>query len=113
MNKLIPILVVAGCSILGAIGQICFKMGSETFTPSRPLTFLSLKMIAGLVCYGLASIIFILMLRQANLTILYPIIALSYVWVAIMATWFLHEPFSTYKWAGIALILAGVFVIVK
>lgn len=113
MKTWIPFAVVAFCSILGATGQILFKISSGEINFSRPVTLINPKLIIGVILYTLASAIFIYILKFGNVSILYPIVALSYVWVAIMASLILHEPFPAAKWAGIAMILGGVFLIVK
>ena len=61
----------------------------------------------------MATIIFIYALKFGNVSILYPIIAMSYIWVTIMATIFLKESFAYTKWAGIFLIILGVSVIIR
>jgi drug/metabolite transporter (DMT)-like permease len=42
---------------------------------------------------------------------LYPIIALTYVWVTLLSYTFLHEPPNIFKNAGIAAIVIGVAVL--
>ena len=49
--------------------------------------------------------------KFGNLSILYPIIASSYLWVSVFSNVFLHEPFPPVKWIGIVLIIAGIAVI--
>ena len=44
-------------------------------------------------------------------TRLYPVISMSYVWVALFSKVFLHEEMNKYKWLGIILIVGGVILI--
>ena len=112
MNTTQAILIVAFCSILGALGQVFFKLSSKYVTLDILSWVTNWRLIIGLTLYGIATIAFIWTLRSANLSILYPVVATSYIWVAVFSTFFLGEPFMWYKWFGIAAILLGVSIIV-
>jgi undecaprenyl phosphate-alpha-L-ara4N flippase subunit ArnE len=112
-TKLYVILLVAFCALLGAIGQVFFKLSSKTLSFDLLALLTNWKLIIGLVLYAAATILFLIMLKQGNLSILYPIIATSYIWVAIFSTIFLQEAFPIYKWLGVFLIIGGVIVIVR
>jgi drug/metabolite transporter (DMT)-like permease len=53
----------------------------------------------------------ILALRHGELSVLYPIISLSYVWVAIAAVLVFHESMNAIKVVGIATIIFGVAIL--
>ena len=112
-TKLWVILLVLFCALLGAVGQVFFKLGSATLKLDAYSLLTNWKVIIGLVLYGLATILFLIALRQGNLSILYPIIATSYIWVSIFSVYFLHESFSPFKWLGIGFIVLGVIFIVQ
>lgn len=63
---------------------------------------------AGLVLYGINTGLLILALRDGELSLLYPVISLTYVWVTIMSVAVLDESMTVSKLAGIALICLGV-----
>ncbi len=63
---------------------------------------------AGLVLYGINTGLLILALRDGELSLLYPVISLTYVWVTIMSVSVLGETLTLTKIAGIALICFGV-----
>ncbi|NQU78389.1 EamA family transporter [Candidatus Woesearchaeota archaeon] len=111
--KIPIILLVAFCALLGATGQIFFKLGSKTLSLDLLALATNWKLLLGLVFYGIATILFVLALKHGNLSILYPIIATSYVWVTIFSSIFLKEAFPAFKWIGILSILVGVFIIVR
>lgn len=104
-------LLVAFCALLGAIGQIFFKLASKTFKLDLIALITNWKLIVGLGFYGVATLLFVYALKQNNLSILYPIIASSYIWVTIFSIVFLGEPFFLYKWLGIVLIIGGIAII--
>ena len=47
-------------------------------------------------------------LKKADLSLVFPFMALNFVWVTILSSVFLHEPIFWNKWVGIALIVIGV-----
>ncbi len=49
-----------------------------------------------------------LALRDGQLSVLYPIIALTYVWVTILSPMFFNDVINAYKVIGVGLIVAGV-----
>lgn len=107
------ILLVAFCAWLGAIGQIFFKLASETLKFDFIALITNWKLFLGLTLYGIATILFLIALKHSNLSIAYPIIATSYVWVTILSKVFLNEPFPSYKWIGIIMIIMAVGVITR
>lgn len=103
MNKIIYLVIIA--SLLGATGQLFFKLGSKPFD--------IIKVGIGLFLYGMATILFIYSLRFGELSVLYPIIALSYLWVLILSVIFLHEKLNLAKIVGSSGIILCVWLIVK
>ena len=111
--KTVAVLLVLFCSVLAAVGQIFLKMGSSTASVNILSWLTNTKLIIGIGLYALSSIFFIYALRLGNVSVLYPIIAASYIWVAILASIFLGESMSLVRWAGIGLILGGIVLIIK
>src|SRR6185312_7026761 len=69
-----------------------------------------------LIGYGLHAcnaMLLILALRYGHLSVLYPLYALSYVWVDLLSLYYFHEHMNIWKGAGIALIIGGVAVLGK
>jgi len=101
------------CAFLGAIGQLLFKLGSTSVSFNLLSWITNIKVIGGMLLYGVSAIFFIIALKHGNLSVLYPLIATSYIWVTIFSVKFLGEPFSFMKWIGIVLIITGVSIIVR
>ncbi len=55
----------------------------------------------------------IVALQHGELSVLYPLISLNYVWVAIVAVLLFNESMNPEKIAGIVVIMAGVAVLGK
>ena len=68
---------------------------------------------SGLILYGFSTILLILALRDGELSLLYPVISLTYVWVTIMSVMVFHETINAFKIAGIAVICGGVALLGK
>jgi drug/metabolite transporter (DMT)-like permease len=97
-------------TFLAASAQILWKYGAIRLGdhPTPLLLMTDIPLIAGLAIYGLGSVLMIIALKHGELSVLYPLIALSYVWVAILSVLLFHESMHAAKIAGICIIMAGV-----
>jgi multidrug transporter EmrE-like cation transporter len=106
------IALVFVCTILGAAAQILMKIGSthlDHFDIMKVIT--NLPLFIGYALYGINTVLLMFALRDGELSKLYPIIALTYVWVTVLSVYFFRESLSFWKVAGIAIIVAGVSVL--
>jgi len=87
------------------------KSGMEHFKPDVLALITNLPLIAGYALYGVNTVMLVLALREGELSVLYPILALTYIWVTLAAYIRLHELPNLYKNLGVASIIAGVIVI--
>ena len=111
-TKLQSVGLVFICTVLGAAAQVLMKIGGtqlQHFEVARILT--DLPLIAGYALYGINTVLLMLALRDGELSLLYPVIALTYVWVTILSVFFFHEEVNLMKVAGIAIIMGGVIVL--
>ncbi len=104
------------CTLFGAAAQILMKYGLQTKLPTEPLPILmavitNLPIMAGFTLYGLNTAILVLALRNAELSLLYPVISLTYVWVAILSLMVFGETMNPYKIAGLTIIVLGVAIL--
>lgn len=102
-TELLAIIAVFFATILGALGAIYLKKGSK-----KILKLKNIKLYTGIFLYGISAIIFIWALRRGELSILYPITSLSYIWVSIFSIIMLNEKMNKFKWLGILFIVIGV-----
>jgi drug/metabolite transporter (DMT)-like permease len=103
--------MVSSCTLLGAAAQILMKVGMAHFQLNLWAMMTNLPLIAGYALYGVFTLVLVLALREGELSMLYPIIALTYVWVTLLSYWLLREPPNIYKNVGIATIVIGVAVL--
>jgi drug/metabolite transporter (DMT)-like permease len=100
-------------TFIAAIGQTFMKSGAARL--GDPLTLTGLladsPLQIGLLFYCGGALLVVLALRHGELSVLYPVISLSYVWVAILAVVIFHESLTVTKTGGIAAIIAGVAIL--
>lgn len=104
-------LLVFSCTVLGAAAQILMKVGMTRFAPNLAAISTNFPLVAGYALYGINTLMLVLALREGELSMLYPIIALTYVWVTLLSYVLLHETPNLYKNVGIATIVLGVAVL--
>jgi uncharacterized membrane protein len=103
-------LIAAVSALIGSIGQIEFKKGSE-FEFNISALLVNYHLITGVMLYALSTLVYLYALREGQLSIIYPIIATSYIWTTIFAKVFLGESVDLMNWIGIFLILLGVTIV--
>lgn len=101
------ILLVVLCTGLTSTAQVFYKTGAEKL----PLIFWNWNLIIGMALYGLGAGILILSLRGGDLSVLYPIIATSYVWVAILSYYLFNDRLPWARIAGLAIIIIGICLV--
>jgi multidrug transporter EmrE-like cation transporter len=116
-HKRRSVLLVLCCTVFGAIAQVLIKTGAPKLgvQPSLAHTALSIltnaPIMSGLVLYGLSTVLLVLALRHGDLSMIYPVIALTFVWVTILSAIVFGESMNAYKISGIAIIVAGVSIL--
>ena len=106
------ILLMIFCTIFTSIGQILWKTGVAKIQPALWTTFLNVPFVLGFVSYGLGALLMLIAFRSGELSVLYPIIATSYVWVSLASLFlFPDDVMNSWKWAGIFTILVSVSIL--
>ncbi len=98
-------------TIVGALGPIYMKKGSKRFNLQIKMLMTNYELMLGVFFYAMATIIFIPALRGGELSVLYPFVSLSYVWVSLLSIRLLKEKMNKFKWLGVLIILIGVSLI--
>jgi len=111
------VFLVFCCTLLGATAQVLIKMGAGSLGAHSSIvqTLISILttrvLFAGYALYGVSTVLLILALRRGELSMLYPVIALTFVWVTILSVVIFHESMNALKLGGIATIVIGVAVL--
>jgi multidrug transporter EmrE-like cation transporter len=75
-------------------------------------TFFNLPLVLGMTAYGFGAIFMLLSFKQGELSVLFPILATSYVWVSILSPiFFPDDAMNPWKWFGVAVIIASVIIL--
>lgn len=105
------ILLTALAAFIGSIGQLEFKRGADNLQFDIKLLLTNYHLILAIAIYGLSTVLYVYALNKGYLSILYPIIATSYIWTLIFSKILLKEPVGLTGWAGVFFILLGVTLI--
>jgi drug/metabolite transporter (DMT)-like permease len=108
MSK-VSLLLVTLAAFSAAAGQLLFKIGARG---REHLTdFVNPPILSGLLLYGVGTLIWIHVLAREKLTSVYAFTALSFVLVYLGGVFVIGESISRAGMAGIALVLAGLYLI--
>src|SRR3989338_902434 len=99
-RKYLGVLIMVLCTFLTASGQLFFKYGSQQLEWSLSGMLTNFSLIMGFVLYGLGALVLILALRFGNLSALYPVVSLTFVWVMLISFFVLHESMNHFKISG-------------
>jgi len=119
------VLIVLVCTLIIPAAQYLIKLGANQLAAEQHSVhsgsvslqaailgiFTNPSIFSGYCLYGIFTVLFVYALRHGELSILYPLISLSYVWVAIIGLVAFHEAMNPPKLVGIAIIMAGVTVL--
>ena len=109
-----PVGLVFCCTILGAAAQVLMKSGANHMVGTGLLGMISnLPLMGGYTLYGISTLLLVLALKDGELSLLYPVIALTYVWVTVLSFLIFHDAINPFKLTGIILIVTGVAVLGK
>jgi multidrug transporter EmrE-like cation transporter len=112
VNKtpLSSILLVLLASLIGSFGAVFLKLGAAhmnrgfRYILNWPLGF-------GVLLFLGSSVPFVMGVRHGELSVLYPMVSLGYVWTLFWSNLFFHEPITKAKLGALAMILAGIICI--
>ena len=105
------ILLTGLAAFMGSIGQLEFKRGADNLQFDIRLLLTNHHLIIGVAIYAISTIFYVYALSKGQLSILYPIIATSYIWTLIFSKIFLKEQVASLSWVGAFFILLGVTII--
>ena len=110
-TKLWAIILMIICTIFTSSAQILYKIGANTLSFDIISIITNWQIISGVILYGLGAVLVVIALKGGEVTVLYPIITSSYIWVSLGSVHFFGEKMNLFKWIGIFLIIGGIFII--
>ncbi len=100
-------LLVFAASVVGSFGAVFLKLGAARLD-GRILSFLNSRLILGVALFLGSSVFYALGIRGGQLSVLYPMVSLGYIWTLVWSRLFFHEALTREKFVGLGLILMGV-----
>ena len=104
------ILVIAG-SFIGSFGAVFLKAGASRLEFNLRALLTNWRLAAGVILFLSSSVFFVFGLREGELSVLYPLVSVGYIFTLLWSRIFFGEPFTKTKFAGVGLILAGVVLV--
>ncbi len=101
-------LLVLGASFVGSFGAAFLKAGAERLHRDVWTLFTNWRLAVGVTFFVASSLLYLKGIKHGELTILYPMISLGYVWTLLWSRIFFHEPFTRNKFFGLGLIVTGI-----
>jgi len=98
-------------AFVGSFGAAFLKSAAERLEFRLHSLLRNWRLALGVFFFCFSSIFFVMGLREGELSVLYPMVSLGYVWTLLWSRLFFGERFSRTKFAGLALILAGVAMV--
>ena len=109
-NQIMLILLTV---MLLSVGQVLFKLAAMDMKNIDISSLLQPKLILALCVYGIATVLWIAVLRHTPLRIAYPFVGLAFLIVPVLSWFWMDEQISLNTIVGGAVILIGVWIAVS
>jgi len=98
-------------AFLGALGQFLYKSGAERAGASISSYLFNARLLGGVVCYVAVMVLFVAAFKKGGaLSVLYPIYATTFIWAALIAWMIYGTPIRPINVCGMALLVAGMYL---
>ncbi len=108
LNAFAQLFLKAGTNAVGAI-----HLTSENWFATGIKLATQLPILAGLACYAISLVVWVIGLSRADVTMAYPMLSLGYVVTAVLAWMFLGEVVSPQRMVALAVIIIGVAMLAR
>ncbi|MFY0597533.1 MAG: hypothetical protein JXQ85_13970 [Cognatishimia sp.] len=114
-------LLVITSVCLSGLGQVAFKLGVSRLSFDAGASAIQKTMgfaaspfiLAGLAAYGVGTLFWLFALRQLDLSLAYPFVAISFIVVFAIGVVGLGEPWNNTRALGLAIITLGLIVMAR
>lgn len=96
------IILISIAALFTSVGQLLWKISNGQ---------INAFMVSGFLCYGLGAVLMIIAFRFGSLSVLHPILSLSYIFAIVLGAIFLGEYLKTMQVMAIIIIIVGVTLI--
>ncbi len=110
--------------LFGAVGALLMKVGAgqmgvvhldslQAIFSYVGKIFTNVTVLAGMSMYFLSAAMWLYLLTKLDISVVQPILALTYVVTPILAIFFIGESVPPARWIGIIVIILGVFMVAR
>ena len=93
---------------MGRFGAVFLKSGASRLQLNFKAIVSNWRLAFGIGMYLLSSVFFVFGIRKGELSVLYPLVALGYMWTVVWSRVFFGEPLTRSKFVAVGLILVGI-----
>jgi uncharacterized membrane protein len=108
---LLSIVLIIFATFCGGLGGLFLKKSSVSFSFNPFKLIKNGKFVLGVFLYVMGTALFIPALKGNQLSLIYPLTSLSYIWVTFFSALFLKEKINYKKILGIGMIIFGVVML--
>ena len=94
-------------AVIGSLGAAGLKAGANQLQFNVRALLTNWKLALGLGLYLISTVFYVKGISRGEISVLFPLVSLGYVWTAIWSKIFFGESMTPAKYAGLALILIG------
>jgi undecaprenyl phosphate-alpha-L-ara4N flippase subunit ArnE len=98
-------------TLLTSTAQLLYKAGAERLEFDLMSILTNYFLLSGLLLYMIGAVLMITAFKGGELSVLYPIVATSYIWVGIFSYLIFDENVNFLRWLGITSIFFGVVLV--
>ncbi len=99
-------------SLIGSFGAVFLKMGADRLKMGVRHV-ISVPAAIGVALFLVSSVFFVLGIRHGELSVLYPMVSLGYIWTMVWSRLFFNEPITRPKYMALGMILVGITMIAR
>jgi uncharacterized membrane protein len=107
-TKFLSMILVVISTLFIGITQIFFKIASNQLSLNLLALLKNHYLIIGAIFSIVSFVILTAALKFGELSVVYPMMGLSYVWVILLSKYFLNDTVNLQKLLGILIILGGI-----
>ena len=108
LNATAQLLLKAGTNAVGR-----FDFAAQNIVPVATRVAFEPHILAGMACYAVSLIVWIMGLSRVEVSVAYPLLSLGYVINALAAWYLFGESVGAMRIAGIGFIIVGVYLIAR
>jgi drug/metabolite transporter (DMT)-like permease len=104
---------VVFASVIGSLAAVLLKGGAIRIERNLISLLTNWRLAGGILMYVVSSLFFVRGIKHGELSILYPMVAVGYVFSLPLSKVFFHEPLTREKIIAVGLILCGVAMLAQ